>query len=130
MHRYANPAQFLRLARPLTPALFWAGLVLVFGACLWGLIMTPTERLMGDTVKIMFVHVPAAWLGMAASFGRNFGAGDRYAGRSICGAVPDHRFDLGPSDMGHLVGLGWTADIDAGAVLPLSRLYRAGSRVE
>jgi heme exporter protein C len=29
------------------------------------LTQVPAERLQGDTVKIMFVHVPAAWLGMA-----------------------------------------------------------------
>lgn len=66
MHRFANPARFLRIAKPLTPALFWPGLILVLGACGWGLFGVPTERLMGNTVKIMFVHVPAAWLGMAA----------------------------------------------------------------
>lgn len=65
MHRFANPARFLRIAKPLTPALFWPGLVLALGACLWALLAAPSERLMGDTVKILFVHVPSAWLGMA-----------------------------------------------------------------
>jgi heme exporter protein C len=65
MHRFANPAKFLRIAKPLTPALFWPGIALVAGALAWGIFATPSERLMGDTVKIMFVHVPAAWLGMA-----------------------------------------------------------------
>ncbi len=65
MHRFANPARFLALAKPLTPALFWPGLLMVLGACGWGLVAAPAERLMGDTVKIIFVHVPSAWLGMA-----------------------------------------------------------------
>ncbi len=65
MHRFANPAKFLRIARPLTAALFWPGIMLVIAALSWGAFGTPTERLMGETVKIMFVHVPAAWLGMA-----------------------------------------------------------------
>ncbi|MGB5076497.1 MAG: heme ABC transporter permease CcmC [Sphingorhabdus sp.] len=69
MHRFANPARFLRLAKPLTPALLWAGLILAVGACIWGLVATPSERLMGDTVKIIFVHVPSAWLGMAGWMG-------------------------------------------------------------
>ena len=64
MHRFANPARFLSIAKPLTPILFWAGLALTLGACAWGLTMVPAERLQGETVKIMFVHVPAAWLGM------------------------------------------------------------------
>jgi heme exporter protein C len=65
MHRFANPARFLALAKPLTPVLFWPGLILVLGGCGWGLVAAPAERLMGDTVKIIFVHVPAAWLAMA-----------------------------------------------------------------
>ena len=36
------------------------------GAALWwGLTQVPPDRLMGETVRILFVHVPAAWLGMA-----------------------------------------------------------------
>jgi heme exporter protein C len=69
MHRFANPARFLMIARTLTPVLFWLGLALSMTACAWGLFGTPTERLMGNTVKIMFVHVPAAWLGMAGWMG-------------------------------------------------------------
>jgi heme exporter protein C len=69
MHRFANPAQFLRIARPLTPVLLWLGLAVTLGACIWGWIATPSERLLGDTVKIIFVHVPAAWLGMAGWMG-------------------------------------------------------------
>jgi heme exporter protein C len=65
MHRFANPARFLQIAKPLTPILLWSGLVLTLGACAWGLFGVPAERLQGETVKIMFVHVPAAWLGMA-----------------------------------------------------------------
>ena len=65
MHRFANPARFLSIAKPLTPVLFWPGLLLALGACWWGLTQVPAERLQGDTVKILFVHVPAAWLGMA-----------------------------------------------------------------
>jgi len=30
-----------------------------------GLWQVPPDRLQGDTVRIMFIHVPAAWLGMA-----------------------------------------------------------------
>ncbi|MBK7163318.1 heme ABC transporter permease [Sphingorhabdus pulchriflava] len=65
MHRFANPARFLGIAKPLTPFLLWSGAILVVFSCWWGLTQVPAERLQGDTVKIMFVHVPAAWLGMA-----------------------------------------------------------------
>ena len=64
MHIYANPARFLRIATWLTPLLLVSGLVLTGGALLWGFTQVPPDRLMGDTVRIIFVHVPAAWLGM------------------------------------------------------------------
>lgn len=65
MHGFANPARFLRIARWLTPLLLGAGLLLVGGALAWGLAMTPPDRLMGETVRILYIHVPSAWLGMA-----------------------------------------------------------------
>ncbi len=65
MHGYANPARFLRIARWLTPLLLLAGSVLAAAALAWGLLRVPPDRLMGETVRILFVHVPAAWLAMA-----------------------------------------------------------------
>jgi heme exporter protein C len=64
MHGLANPARFLRLARWLTPAALFAGAVITLAALGWGLIAAPSERLQGETVRILFIHVPAAWLGM------------------------------------------------------------------
>ena len=64
MHRFANPARFLKIARPMTAVLFWSGLALTVGACIWGLIVAPADRLMGETVRILYIHVPTAWLGM------------------------------------------------------------------
>ena len=65
MHGFANPARFLRLARWLTPALLGLGLLLSVGALLFGLTQVPPDRLMGETVRILFVHVPCVWIGMA-----------------------------------------------------------------
>ncbi|MBH5322897.1 heme ABC transporter permease CcmC [Aurantiacibacter sediminis] len=64
MHLYANPARFLRIAKWLTPLLLVSGLLVTGVALLWGFYNVPPDRLMGDTVRILFVHVPAAWLGM------------------------------------------------------------------
>ena len=59
----ANPSRFLAFAERLLPWLigltaiaFAAGLAQVYGA--------PDDYQQGATVKIMFIHVPAAWLGM------------------------------------------------------------------
>jgi heme exporter protein C len=65
MHGFANPARFLRIARWLTVPLLVGGLLLTGGALAWGVAAVPPDRLMGETVRILFIHVPAAWLGMA-----------------------------------------------------------------
>ena len=64
MHIFANPARFLKIARPLTGWLGWSGGVLVALALAGGLLLTPEDYLQGDSVRIMYVHVPAAWLGI------------------------------------------------------------------
>jgi heme exporter protein C len=64
MHVFANPARFLSIARPLTPWLFWPGLGLIVIGSAFGLFVTPADYLQGETVRILYLHVPAAWLGM------------------------------------------------------------------
>ncbi|BDI60784.1 heme ABC transporter permease CcmC [Qipengyuania nanhaisediminis] len=75
MHIYANPKRFLSLAGWLTPLLFWGGLVLSLAALGWGFFVVPPDRLMGETVRILFVHVPAAWLGMGGWAGLALASG-------------------------------------------------------
>jgi len=65
MHIFANPARFLKIARPLTPILGWAGAVLTAAGLGAGLFLAPEDYLQGESVRIMYVHVPSAWLGMA-----------------------------------------------------------------
>ncbi|WP_435417946.1 heme ABC transporter permease CcmC [Parerythrobacter aurantius] len=64
MHAFANPKRFLSLASWLTPLLLASGLVVTAGSLWWGLTQVPPDRLMGETVRILYIHVPAAWLGM------------------------------------------------------------------
>ena len=65
MHRFANPARFLKFARPATIWLLVLGMGLTAIGLVGGLTMSPPDYLQGETVRIMYVHVPAAWLGMA-----------------------------------------------------------------
>jgi heme exporter protein C len=61
----ANPSRFLTLANRLIPWL--AGLTaIVLAAGLAQAMIAPNDYQQGDTVKIMYLHVPAAWLGMLA----------------------------------------------------------------
>ena len=64
IHKYANPNKFLRLSGPVVP---WAaGLTAVLLAV--GLYLTffasPPDYQQGETVRIMYIHVPAAWMAM------------------------------------------------------------------
>lgn len=65
MHVYANPARFLKIARPLTAWFGWIGAALIAGALAYGLLLAPPDYLQGESARILYIHVPAAWLGMA-----------------------------------------------------------------
>ncbi|HKC03774.1 MAG TPA: heme ABC transporter permease CcmC [Sphingomicrobium sp.] len=65
MHAFANPTRFLRFAKPATSWLLLIGLGLAIGGMVAGLTLTPPDYLQGETVRILYIHVPAAWLGMA-----------------------------------------------------------------
>src|SRR4029453_9353850 len=65
MHGYANPARFLTFARPATGRLLGLGLAFLAAGIFGGLFVTPPHYLQGESVRILYVHVPAAWLGMA-----------------------------------------------------------------
>lgn len=64
MHRFANPQRFLSIARPLTPWLIGLGLLLIFAGSYAGLAIVPPDARQGDSARILYIHVPAAWLGM------------------------------------------------------------------
>lgn len=64
MHGYANPARFLKIARPATTWCLWPGLLLVVAGAIGGLFFTPPDYLQGNSARILYIHVPSAWLGM------------------------------------------------------------------
>jgi heme exporter protein C len=59
----ANPSQFLRVADRALPWLATAT-VLLFAVALYQAALAPDDYQQGATVKIMFLHVPSAWLSM------------------------------------------------------------------
>ena len=64
LYRYSSPAAFYPLAGKLAPWFAWgAGLLAAMG--LWiGLAMAPTDFQQGEAYRIIFIHVPAAWMSM------------------------------------------------------------------
>lgn len=61
---YANPERFAGLARTLLPWTMGLALVLAAVATVWGLVIAPPDYQQGDAMRIIYVHVPAAWMAM------------------------------------------------------------------
>ena len=64
MHRFANPARFLRLSDAILPWCAGATLILLIAGLYLGLFVAPADYQQGESVRIMYVHVPAAWMAM------------------------------------------------------------------
>ncbi len=65
----ANPARFLRFSKIATPLFGWLAIIGLGIGLYLSLIGSPLEEEQGHTVRIMYVHVPAAWCAMAAYTG-------------------------------------------------------------
>ena len=64
MQALANPTRFLAVQSAVQPWL-WAATGVLFATGLFlGLVQSPTDYQQGETVRIMFVHVPAAWMAL------------------------------------------------------------------
>jgi heme exporter protein C len=61
MQYLANPTRFVSLANAVLPYV-WAITIILLAVGLYGSLVTaPADYQQGETVRIMFVHVPAAW---------------------------------------------------------------------
>jgi len=61
---FAAPSRFYFLAKKLIP-IFW-GIALILGitGLVLGLLYAPTDAVQGDSYRIIFIHVPSAWMSM------------------------------------------------------------------
>jgi heme exporter protein C len=64
IRRYASPKVFYPLAGKLMPWFGWAFALLGVAGLVWGLAIAPTDAVQGEAYRIIFVHVPAAWMSM------------------------------------------------------------------
>ena len=66
MQKFANPTVFLKLANAVLPFL-WVLTAALFALGLYGAFVTsPADYQQGETVRIMYIHVPAAWIAIYA----------------------------------------------------------------
>ncbi len=61
MQRFANPTRFMALSGVVLPWVAGVAVVLLGIGLYWSLFIAPADYQQGETVRIMFIHVPAAW---------------------------------------------------------------------
>jgi len=64
MHRFANPNRFLKLAAQVLPWSAAATVALIAIGLYGALFVSPPDYQQGEAVRIMYVHVPAAWMAL------------------------------------------------------------------
>ena len=65
--RFASPATFYPLARRIAPWCFAVAAALLAAGLYVGLVVAPTDATQGDAYRIIYLHVPAAWMAMFIS---------------------------------------------------------------
>ncbi|MBW4982056.1 heme ABC transporter permease CcmC [Mameliella sp. CS4] len=63
---YANPVKFIRTADMLLPWVTVAAVICLVTGLVWGFFFTPEDFRQGSTVKIIYLHVPAAMMAINA----------------------------------------------------------------
>ncbi|PJA59666.1 MAG: transcriptional regulator [Rhodobacterales bacterium CG_4_9_14_3_um_filter_71_31] len=107
--RYANPAEFMRLSGAILPWAAGLAALLIVGGAVWGLFFTPADYQQGETVRIMYVHVPAAMMAINIYF--------IMAVASVIGIVRRHHVSFLVAKAAAPIGAGLTlAAIVTGAI--------------
>jgi heme exporter protein C len=62
--RFSSPASFYPIAGCMVPWFAWSALALCVTGLAIGLFVAPTDFQQGEAYRIIFIHVPAAWMSM------------------------------------------------------------------
>jgi heme exporter protein C len=63
-YRYSSPSAFYPFAGKLVPWFGWGAALLAIVGLWIGLVLAPTDSQQGDAYRIIFIHVPTAWMSM------------------------------------------------------------------
>lgn len=63
---YANPKKFMQTSGALLPWATGLSVLTLVGGLFWGFFLTPDDYKQGSTVKIIYIHVPAALMAINA----------------------------------------------------------------
>ena len=61
---FASPASFYRLAGRMSPWFFALAAVLAVAGLYIAFVVAPTDAQQGEVYRVIFIHVPAAWMSM------------------------------------------------------------------
>ncbi len=75
LHKLASPPHFYRLSERMIPWFAMPGLILIAYGTFAGLFVASIDDQQGEAFRIIYVHVPAAYLSMMAYMIMAFGAG-------------------------------------------------------
>ncbi|WP_121064268.1 heme ABC transporter permease [Chachezhania antarctica] len=64
--KYSNPSKFLTTSERILPWVWTLAAICLIGGLVWGFFFTPDDYRMGSTVKIFYLHVPAALMAINA----------------------------------------------------------------
>jgi len=62
--KYSSPASFYSLAGKMIPIFVFVALILLAAGLYVGFFVAPTDFQQGEAYRIIFIHVPAAWMSM------------------------------------------------------------------
>jgi heme exporter protein C len=65
---FSSPATFYRLAGRMAPWFFGLAVLAGIAGLVVGLVVAPTDAQQGEVYRVIFIHVPAAWMSMFAYF--------------------------------------------------------------
>ena len=68
LYYFASPATFFRLAGSLAPWFYALALATGIAGLYLGLVVAPTDAQQGEVYRVIFIHVPAAWMSMFIYF--------------------------------------------------------------
>ena len=63
-HRFGSPSYFYNVASKWAPICTWISVILLIIGLYFGLVVAPPDYQMGDSYRILFIHVPCAWMSM------------------------------------------------------------------
>jgi len=64
VHKFSSPKNFYTMSGKLIPWLGWSCLLFTLAGLYTGFFVAPTDYQQGESYRIMFIHVPSAWMSM------------------------------------------------------------------